>query len=256
MLYPKKYLSGNDIDLSKYNLDKVRQIKVHEFMEDYDLIDFVKPFYLEQSLDLNEEIKKNKMHFTCYYLLSQEDNRIIGELIKSLDFLYQLDIKVDEVGNYINLENHVSIANVEDNLVLILKRNNQPFAFIDDSNFNILSQVILEMCHFDKPKPEKEVKGDPELIEKMKKAREKYEKKHGSKNSTSFEEVVRQVMYMRKITFNEIKDWTIWQLKDVYIVETLMESSNLHYLLASNPNYSIDLKTIQDWKKITKLVRK
>lgn len=255
MLYPKKYLSGDDIDLSKYNLGKVRQIKVHEFMEDYDLIDFVKPFYLEQSLDLNEEIRNNKVHFTYFYLLSQEDTRIMSELIKSLDFLYQLNIDVDKTGNYINPEEYISIANVENNLVLILKKDKQPFAFIDNSNFDILGKVILEMCHFDKPKPEKEVKGDPELIEKMRKAREKYEKKHGSKNSTSFEELVRQVMYMRKITFDEIKDWTIWQVKDVYVVETLMEVSNLNYLLASNSNYSVDLKNIKDWKKITKLVR-
>ena len=58
MLYTKEYLTGRDIDLSKYNLGVIRQIRIDEFMNDYDyeLIDFVKPFYLEQSLDLNEEI--------------------------------------------------------------------------------------------------------------------------------------------------------------------------------------------------------
>ena len=70
MLYTKQYLTGNDIDLSKYNLDVVRQIRVDEFMNDYeyDLVDFVRPFYLEQSLDLNEEIRENKVHFTYFYL--------------------------------------------------------------------------------------------------------------------------------------------------------------------------------------------
>lgn len=257
MLYTKQYLTGNDIDLSEYNLGVVRQIRVDEFMHDYeyDLVDFVRPFYLEQSLDLNEEIRENKVHFTYFYLLSQEDKRIMQELIKSLIFLYRLDVEKNEDGTFKDIEEHILIANVNDNLVLILKQNGEPFAFIDDSNFNILGQVVLEMCHFDKPEPEKKVKGDPKLIEKMKKARRKYEEKHGKKNTMVFEELVRQVMYIRKITYDEVKDWTIWQIKDVYIVECLIEVSDKNYLLATNPYVDIDLKKNKDWKKETKLVR-
>lgn len=253
MLYTKQYLTGNDIDLSKYNLGVVRQIKVDEFMHDYeyDLIDFVRPFYLEQSLDLNEDIRKNKVHFTYFYLLSQEDEKIMQELIKSLIFLYRLNDERDDDGNYKNIK----LCSIDDKLVLILKKDNNPIAFIDDSNFNILSQVMLEMCHFDKPEPEKEVKGDPELIEKMKKARKRYEEKHGKKNSMPFEELVRQAMYVRRLTYDEIKHWTIWQVKDVYIVESLMESSDKTYLLATNPYAGIDLKKNKNWKNETKLVR-
>lgn len=253
MLYTKQYLTGRDIDVSEYNLGVIRQIRVDEFMHDYeyDLIDFVKPFYLEQSLDLNEEIRENKVHFTYFYLLSQEDDKVMRELINSLVFLYQLDDEKDDNGNYKN----IVLCSIEDRLVLILKKDNNPIAFIDDSNFNILSQVMLEMCHFDKPEPGKEVKGDPELIEKMKKARKRYEEKHGKKNSMPFEELVRQVMYIRRLTYDEIKYWTIWQVKDVYIVESLMESSDKTYLLATNPYAGIDLKKNKNWKNETKLVR-
>lgn len=257
MLYTKEYLTGRDINLSEYNLGVIRQFKVDEFMNDYDyeLIDFVKPFYLEQSLDLNDEISNNKVHFTYFYLLSQQDEKIMQELIKSLIFLYELNVEKNEDGTFKNIEEHILIANVNDNLVLILKRNGEPFAFIDDSNFNILGQVVLEMCHFDKPEPEKEVKGDPELIEKMKKARKRYEEKHGKKNSMLFEEMVRQVMYIRKLTYDEIKNWTVWQAKNVFIVECLMENSDKTYLLATNPYAGIDLSKNKNWKNETKLAR-
>lgn len=257
MLYTKEYLTGRDINLSKYNLGVIRQIRVDEFMNDYDyeLIDFVKPFYLEQSLDLNDEIRNNKVHFTYFYVLSQQDEKIMQELIKSLIFLYQLDVKKNKDGTFKEIEEHILIADVNDSLVLILKRNGEPFAFINDSNFNILGQLILEMCHFDKPEPEPETKGDPELIEKMKKARKRYEEKHGKKNSMQFEELVRQVIYVRRLTYDDIKNWTIWQVKDVYIVECLKESSDKSYLLATNPYAGMNLKEVKNWKNETKLVR-
>lgn len=253
MLYTKQYLTGRDIDLSKYNLGVIRQIRVDEFMDsyDYDLIDFVRPFYLEESLDLNEEISNNKIHFTYFYLLSREDDKIFNELLKSLIFLYELSNERDEEGNYKDL----AMCQVDNKLGLLIKKNDKPIAFIDDSNFNLLGKVMLEMCHFEKPKPQQQPKGDPDKIELMKRRRAEYEKKHGNKNQILFEELVRQVMYIRKITYDEIKDWTIWQLKDVYMVEMLHDASEKSYLLATNSNASVDLKKVKDWKNETKLAR-
>ena len=253
MLYTKEYLTGSNIDLSKYNLGVIRQIRVDEFMHNhrYDLVDFVRHFYLEQRLDLNKDIRENKIHFTYFCLLSEEDNKVLKELIKSLIFLYELSDEKDKDGNY----RDIKLCIIDNRFILILKKKDKPIAFIDDSNFNILSRVMLEMCYFDKPEPEKEVKGDPKLIEKMNKARRRYEEKHGKKNGMLFEELVRQVMHIRKVTYDEVKDWTIWQIKDVYTVEYLMESSDRSYLLATNSNVSMDFSKIKDWKNETKLVR-
>lgn len=253
MLYTKHYVTGRDIDLCKHNLGIVRQIKVDEFMNsyDYDLIDFIKPFYLEQNLDLNEEIRDSKIHFTYFYLLSREDDKIFNELMKALIFLYELSEERDKEGNLKDL----TMCQVDNKLGLLIKKNDNPIAFLDDSNFNLLCQVVLEMCHFDKPKKEPPIKGDADKIELMKRRRAEYEKKHGNKNQILFEELVREVMYIRKMTYEDIKDWTIWQLKDVYLVEMLNESSEKSYLLATNSNASVDLKKVKDWKNETKLVR-
>ena len=46
MKYPKQLVSGKDINLSKYNLGVIRQPRVDDFMDDYDLQDFIKSFYI------------------------------------------------------------------------------------------------------------------------------------------------------------------------------------------------------------------
>ena len=67
--------------------------------------------------------------------------------------------------------------------------------------------------------------------------------------------MVRQVMHYRKLTYNDIKNWTIWFLKDVYTVECLSESSDKQYLMFTNSNMKVDLKNVKRWQDETKLIR-
>lgn len=241
MLYTKEYLTGNDIDLRKYNLGIINQLKVDDFMKDYDLIDFVKPFYMEQSLDLKDEIHDSGLHWSYYLMMSSDENRLLDLLLDSLKFLYKTDdLKPVSFG---------------EDIKLIIKKDNKPIAFIDDSNFNILCKVMLEMCYFEKPEPEKEVKGDTELVKIAKEMERKYNQKNKDKNVIVFEEMVRQVMHYRKLTYNHVKDWTIWFLKDVYTVECLNESSDKQYLMFTNSNMKVDLEKVKRWQDETKLVR-
>ena len=48
MLFTKELVSGRDINLKEHNLGIIKQLKVDDFMGVIDLIDFVKPFYLER----------------------------------------------------------------------------------------------------------------------------------------------------------------------------------------------------------------
>lgn len=241
MLYTKEYLSGNDIDLRKYNLGIIKQLKVDDFMKDYDLIDFVKPFYMEQSLDLKDEIHDSRLHWSYYLMICNDENRLLGLLLNSLKILYKT--------------NYVKPISFDEDIKLIIKKNDMPVAFIDDSNFNVLCKVILEMCYFEKPEPEKEVKGDTELVKIAKEMERKYNQKNKDKSVMVFEEMVRQVMHYRKLTYNDIKNWTIWFLKDVYAVECLSESSDKQYLMFTNSNMKVDLKNVKRWQDETKLVR-
>ncbi|WP_297136117.1 hypothetical protein [Terrisporobacter sp.] len=241
MLYTKEYLSGNDIDLRKYNLGIIKQLKVDDFMKDYDLIDFVKPFYMEQSLDLKDEIHDSGIHWSYYLMMSSNENELLSLLLDSLRILYRTE--------------DLNIKAFDEDVKLIIKRDNKPIAFIDDSNFNILCKVMLEMCYFEKPEPEPEIKGDAELIRIKKMYDQKYGQKSKDKNVIVFEEMVRQVMHYRKLTYNDVKDWTIWFLKDVYTVECLSEVFDKQYLMFTNSNRKVDLKEVKRWQDETKLVR-
>lgn len=241
MLYTKEYLSGNDIDLRKYNLGVIKQLKVDDFMKDYDLIDFVKPFYMEQSLDLKDEIHDSGMQWSYYLMMSSNENELLNLLLNSLRILYRTEC--------------LDIKSFDEDVKLIIKKDNKPIAFIDDSNFDILCKVMLEMCYFEKPAPEKEVKGDTELVKIAKEMERKYNQKNKDKNTMVFEEMVRQVMHYRKLTYNDIKDWTIWFLKDVYAVECLSDTSDKQYLMFTNSNMKVDLKNVKRWQDETKLVR-
>ena len=83
--------------------------------------------------------------------------------------------------------------------------------------------------------------------------RAKYEAKHKKDNTILFENMVRDVMYYRKITYDQIKSWTVFQIKDAYIVECLREQEEREWLLVSSGNYKIDIKEIKHWKDVTKL---
>lgn len=241
MIYTKEYLTGNDINLEKYNLGVIKQFRVDDFMSDYDLIDFIKPFYMEQVLDLKEEIRDNKIHWSYYLIMSNDENELLQLLLESLMFLYRT--------------NDIHIKIFDDDSKIIIKKNNEPIAFIDDSNFNILSKIILEMCYFEKPQPEKEIRGESELVKIAKEAERKYNQKNKNKNTMVFEEMVRQVMHYRKLTYKDVKDWTIWFLKDVYMVECLSEVSDRQYLMFTNSNMKVDFKQVKKWQDETKLVR-
>ena len=102
MKYPKQLVSGKDINLSKYNLGIIRQPRVDDFMDDYDLQDFIKSFYIEQSWRVNGVFDDKDLPFT-FFMIACGQNAEIGEsLIKSLVLLYQTeDFVISPTGDNI-----------------------------------------------------------------------------------------------------------------------------------------------------------
>ena len=88
-----------------------------------------------------------------------------------------------------------------------------------------------------------------ELFEKHKKKKEEKDKKE----ATYFEEQVREVIHMRKCSYNDVKDWTVFQLLDAYITYNYIESNNLS--LQSLITHGGDAKKIKSWADETKIKR-
>ena len=241
MQFPKECISGKPIDLRKYELGIINQFKVDDFMGSYDISEFIKPFYIEQSIMLYDEIKKLNLPLLTYLSSSFDKNEdLIKLLITSLKYLYQTsDIK---------------LTVIDEEYIIIIKKDGVGIANINDNNFHKLSDVMFELLYFDKPKPEEKIEGSPELVKMVREAEEKYRRKHLKDNILTFEMMVHNVIHYRDLYYDKVKDWTIWQLKDTFMVEIYKENKEDSYLLATGGNYKVDLKKVKDWKKETKVI--
>lgn len=265
MKYGKECVSGKYVNLTKCNLGEINQLTVAELMdandiiksifgielmqleerekvvnsiEKLDLIDFIKPFWMCLNLDNQDEIKKNKIHLTCYLMLNNNENNLIDDLITSLYVLYRtVDISVVDI----------------DGVKLIIRKEGKAIAFIDNSNFIDLCECLMELCCFDRPKGEEKINGDAELVEIVRRAERKHQQKQREKNELSFEEKVREVIHMKNCFYDDLKNITLWQLNDFYKTNLYIDSYNKNYQLASSGNLKI--KEIKDWKEQTKIMR-
>ena len=227
MKFPKQCVSGKPLDLRKDELGIINQFTVDNFMDDYDINEFIRPFYIEQSMMLYEDIKKLNIPLLTYLSTSLGKNdELISLLFKSLRFLYRTS--------------EVKLSEIDGEYIIIIKKDGKGIANINDRNFHLLSDIIFETLYFEKPKPEEKIEGSPELIKMVKEAEEKYRRKHLKDNILTFEIMVH--------------NWTVWQLKDTFVTEIYKENKEDSYLLATGGNYKVDLKKVKDWKKETRVV--
>ena len=158
MLYTKQLVSGKDINLKEHLLGVIKQPIIDDFMGDYELEEFTKVFYIEQTWKVNGVFENNNTPFTFFLLVAKESPEILLSLYMSIELLYGIN------------ENNGSIelADFGDGIYkLKITKNNEIIAWIGDENFDYLSQVILNICYFDTPKPnekEEEYETDDKAI--------------------------------------------------------------------------------------------
>lgn len=239
----KCLVSGKDINLRNRNLGIIKQITVDRFMEDYDLIEFINPFYLVENWKVNDMFKEKVSPLTFYLVICNEKPDMLEMLFKSLKLLYNTnDITIIDLG--------------KGDFKIMISSNDTPIAFIDDENFIELCDVVLKMLHYEEPEPNKEddIQGDAELVAIVKKTEAEYAEKHKNKNTVSFEEIVRRVIHMKNGSYEDIKNYTIWQLQDTYRSLIFIENENKNWMLKSSGNFKIDKKSTS-WMDETKLMR-
>ena len=139
--FTKELLSGKDIDLKEFNLGIIKQPKVQTFIEVVDSIEFIKPFYMVRYWNNNGSFEEVEMPFNIYYTLSQKNKSLLVDLILYLMILYDTkDIKLKNCG--------------DKGYSIFIKSQDNIESFIDDSNFNVLSKIVLEIMYYDEPKKE------------------------------------------------------------------------------------------------------
>lgn len=251
MYFTKEYITGMPLDLRRHTLGVINQPIVDYFMYDYDFINFIKPYYMGLSLSYDDVCKESKLFFTFFLATISNSKKILDGFYRGLVLLYNTSLKdmelfIDEEGRYIlRIDEKGSRAKSKDG-------KGNAIAFITDENFVMFCEVVLEMCCFEKPEKPTELKGDPELVKRFKQKQREYYQKRKVDNSMLFENVVREVMYFRQInSYDEVRNKTIWWLRDCYMVETLRSSEQKQWQMASGGKFSP--KKIKSWQKLTKL---
>lgn len=246
MLFTKELVSGRDINLKEHNLGIIKQLKVDDFMGEIDLIDFVKPFYLERYWRVNGVLDETNIPFTLFLFMSAKQEELMSQLVKYLKMLYDTDD--------INL---VTLG--EDDFKIIVKKKVdnklQPVAFIDDSNFDFLCKVVTLILSYEDPKPEKkeEYEGaNDETLALFEKYEKEYKEKRKKKDTIYFEEIVREVIHIRRCNYDDIKNLTVWQLQDAYKTYMYMDNNELEWNLVPS---GYDVKKIKKWQDETKIMR-
>lgn len=249
MYFTKEYITGQPLNLKKYILGQIKQPIIDYFMYDYDFIDFIKPYYMGITLSYDKLCEENKFYFNYFLQVMNESRIIMNSFYRGLTLLY--DTSLEDMGLFKDEEGNIILRIDEKGT----RKENEPgnaLAFISDDNFLVLCEVVLEMCLFEKPQKEREIKGDPKLVERFKEQRKKYLQNKKNEDGVLFENMVREIMYFKNIhSYDEIKDKTVWWLRDSYSVETLRQSEVKQWQMVSGGKLSP--KKIKSWQKITKL---
>ena len=91
MLYTKQLVSGKDINLKEHLLGVIKQPIIDDFMGDYDLEEFTKVFYIEQTWKVNGVFENSNTPFTFFLLVAKESPEILLSLYMSIELLYGIN---------------------------------------------------------------------------------------------------------------------------------------------------------------------
>ena len=233
------YLFGLDIDLSKYGLGRIYQPKYKDFLEyGLDHSDFVKVFYLSKIFDYKygPQIKEvGPLVFLMTVDLESKEDKLLETLILALNILYKT--------KNIKFIDHLATFIVEEEVV------------IDKSNFMYLCEVILEMTKtsIDYKALDKKTPSNNEIMNEFERRKREYEEKQSKKkNETTFIDIINTVIhYQNNINYNDILNWTIYQIKNTYEVLTAKESS--YITIFRQASMKFDIQEVSNWQTSAKL---
>ena len=162
------YLSGKDIPLYDYNLGKISQLTLGDFIDhNVDINSFMQPFILNKNIILNKNSEVDKIlhdvkDLSFLFLYSQLTNYpIVEELLKYLSMIYKT--------------NKIYVDNKKVSIIVESEVDGQRYV-INDDNFSILATVVCEMtganrAEATKVEPQREMS---EIEKEFERRRQKY----------------------------------------------------------------------------------
>lgn len=249
-----KFISGCDIDLSNKKLGIIHQPKIKELIEkDIKISDITTLFSLIEhsysKLSRDTFIEKLPSKFILALTIDKiNENKTnhINNLFIALSILYEVDI------------NNIIIDSFDNEIAILIKDKN---VLINEDNFDIFLDVVLNMFKIDKNELHKPLKKEDEWVELSGTQREKdmieffkkRKKEREEKEKLYLNDYINIVVHIGKYTYDYVISLTYWQLmnslKSLQIIEKYKE------MLGYTWSYKFDVKSEDNphWIKEIKL---
>ena len=247
MKYEYYYLFGLDIPLDKYRLGVIKQPKLIDYIsKEIDIETFYLPFVMNDIIisqtDDKESLMKIKktigsLSFILMNCYQSKRFDVINSLIESLKILYDNEnVKIDESLN-------ILIDDIE----------------INNSNFDILVDVVLEMMKIDKSKLkfDKHKKKEMSDIEKeFERRRQKYLEMTNKKNKDeplTLIDIANIVSHSGLFKYDDVLNMTIYQLKNSFDIINKKEAFDINMLHRVSPKFDMSKEKYEHWTEKIKL---
>ena len=228
--YEYYYLFGLDIPLEKYGLGKIRQPKIVDFLsKDIGIDNFFYPFVTNdiivgQSTEKDSVLKLKEslgdLTFLLINCMQSGRNDILISIKNSLEFLYGDEMKITDKLT-------IEIGDVE----------------INNSNFSMLCNVVLEMLKIDKSKLkfDKPIKKEMSAIEKeFERRRREYEErlgKHKNEKDLTILDIANISIHTSNFKYEDILNMTLYQLKNSFDVLTKKDAYDTTVMYMVSPKF-------------------
>ena len=239
--YEYYYLLGVDIPLEKYGLGLIKQPKIRDFLsKDIGMENFFYPFVMNdiiigQSQDKESILKLKESLGDLTFLLINcvQGNRLdILDMIKdSLEFLYNKEVEIKE-------DFTIKVGDLN----------------INNLNFSILCNVVLEMLKIDKSKIkfDKPVKELSDIEKEFERRRKEYEERVVKKSDKSLTilDMINISIHSSNFTYNDMLDMTLYQVKNSFDVLTKKDTYETTVMYMVSPKFEIKDKQEHGIEKI------
>ncbi|MGL5191668.1 MAG: hypothetical protein ACRC7S_18665 [Cetobacterium sp.] len=240
------YLFGLDIPLDRHNLGVIKQPKLIDYINNKSEVEmFYLPFVMNDIIinqsednEVLNELKKKIGSLTFMLMNCYQSSRfdVLMSLINSLSLLYRCESKINE-------DFSISVGDVR----------------IDDSNFDILSDLVLEMSKIDKSKIKfnKVSKKEMTEIEKeFERRRKKYLEQSKNKkrdNELNILDISNIIIHGTKFSYEDVLNMTVYQIKNTFNAMNSKEGYEVGTLYRVSPKFEANKESLNHWSEKVKI---
>lgn len=240
------YLFGLDIPLEKYGLGTIKQPKLIDYIRNESVVEMIYLPFVMNDIIINQSENsellyelKDKMGSLTFMLMNCYQSKrfdIIASLNNSLSLLYECNPTINE-------DFSISIKDAK----------------INDSNFDMLCDLVLDISRIDKSKIKFDKISKKEMTEiekEFERRRKKYlEQSKGKKkeDDLSILDIANMIIHGTKFDYSDVLNMTIYQIKNTFNAMNSKESYEVGTLYKISPKFETGKEALGHWTEKIKI---